>query len=324
MKILIIRYEHIGDYGLVIPMILAIKKKFPKAKIDLVVGPWNREFAMATPGINKIIIFDNPLIKKHIKYWEVLRTILLKPKKLREHIRILNQEDYDVMIDFSDRKFSRYLDRLIYAKKKILGTKYHYIGEREPVRMARILHNELGISEIPGKIKMKYSKKDKTLVDVILNCIKGNRIVMHPIAELPEKNWEVNKWIKLIDRLTKCNENKILIIGAPNQKEEIAQLIKKCKYRRRVYNLAGRTNVVQSIYLIAKSKVIIGGDSGPVHWAELTKTPIITLYGPTDEKRWGPPRTQGVALRKGSHLDDIKLEDILMEIKKFGKKVAVL
>ncbi len=44
----------------------------------------------------------------------------------------------------------------------------------------------------------------------------------------------------------------------------------------------------------------MGSDSGPVHFAELTKTPIITLYGPTFEERWGPPKNRGMAVREGS------------------------
>ena len=42
--------------------------------------------------------------------------------------------------------------------------------------------------------------------------------------------------------------------------------------------------------LVARARLFLGGDSGPVHIAATTSTPMVVLYGPTTPEVWGPWR----------------------------------
>lgn len=319
-KILILRYEHIGDYGLTIPIIASIKKKFPKSEIDIAIGPWNKELAKATPDINNIIIFDNPLVKRNLTYLEILKIILFRSNEIRKHIQKLNNKNYDLLIDFSDRKFSLLLDGIIKAKKKILGTNFPYVGEREVDRMGRIISKCLEIKKPLKKGKLKYSSQDKKIVMNLLKKVgfkNKKMILIHPITPLKEKDWALKKWIKLIKKINGKNKKVLfLLLGSKKQGKEILDLIEQINLKN-VESIAGKLNIPQFILLISKCDLIIGGDSGPVHLAELTKTPIATLYGPTDEKRWGPPKNQGIFIKK-NNIKNIKVRDVLKIIKKLS------
>ena len=127
-KILVIRYEHIGDYGLTISPLASIKEKFPGAQIDIVVGPWNKHLAEATPCVSKVIVFDNPLIKRNISYLEILKIVMFKSWKIFAHLRELGRGDYDLLINFSDRKFS-VLEHIVSFLKKEYSLSYREIGK---------------------------------------------------------------------------------------------------------------------------------------------------------------------------------------------------
>ena len=49
----------------------------------------------------------------------------------------------------------------------------------------------------------------------------------------------------------------------------------------RIYNLAGKLNLIELFYVINKSTLLITNDSAPQHIAVGFNTPVISIFGPT-------------------------------------------
>ncbi|WP_390578320.1 glycosyltransferase family 9 protein, partial [Helicobacter pylori] len=58
------------------------------------------------------------------------------------------------------------------------------------------------------------------------------------------------------------------------------------------YNLCGKTSIEELIERIAILDLFITNDSGPMHVAASAQTPLIALFGPTDEKETRPYKAQ--------------------------------
>jgi ADP-heptose:LPS heptosyltransferase len=295
-KILIFRTEHIGDYALSLPFLKTVRENYPLAKIDIVVGPWNREFAEATPYVDNIIIWENPLVKRHIRIIDFLN--LKNILKIVSFFIKIRKENYNLALAFSNRKFIKVLIKFFRADKKIVGFDY-LKDENENERFDRMIFS-LGLKKSKSLIRLKLLKKAEKEVEIICKKADKTKIVIHPITPLEEKNWLLKNWAELINKVHKKNKKvTFFIIGVEKDKIAIEQLISKTKYKDKVINLAGKLNIAQTIDLISKSNLIVGGDSGPVHFAELTNTPILALFGPTNEKRWGPYRKIDKVIKKG-------------------------
>ncbi len=94
MKILLIRNDNIGDLICTTPAIEALRKKYPKAQIDIVVNSYNFLAIRNNPFIDKIYVYTKT---KHIK------GINNKIKVLFEKTHILWQikkEKYDIAVVF--------------------------------------------------------------------------------------------------------------------------------------------------------------------------------------------------------------------------------
>lgn len=316
-KILFLKDEHIGDYALSLPILKSLRIQFPKSQIDIVVGPWNKELAEATPYINKIIIFENPFIKRKIGYFELIKEAFFNRKKFKNFFNRINKEKYDLIISLSSRRYTKILLKFMHAENKISGTTFKITEEKEINRFFRIL-KKIGLTNLDKKIHLRYLKKDKEKIYKILGKkgMKKNKIVIHPITPLKEKNWKKQNWIKLInEQLSKNKRTYIFLVGSTSQKKELEEIKKKIYSTQRVLNLAGKLNLLQLILLIEKSELFIGGDSGPMHLAELTSTPIIALFGGfTNEKIWGPYR-KGDKTIKRTKINEIKPRDVLKLIK---------
>jgi len=53
-------------------------------------------------------------------------------------------------------------------------------------------------------------------------------------------------------------------------------------------NLCGMTTLRENLSVYRASHLFFGVDSGPMHMAAAVGVPVIALFGPTDERKWGP------------------------------------
>ena len=53
-------------------------------------------------------------------------------------------------------------------------------------------------------------------------------------------------------------------------------------------NLCGRTGLKELVALTEGAKVVVSGDSGPMHIAAALGKPVVALFGPTDALKTGP------------------------------------
>ncbi|MEO2003149.1 MAG: glycosyltransferase family 9 protein, partial [Candidatus Poribacteria bacterium] len=51
---------------------------------------------------------------------------------------------------------------------------------------------------------------------------------------------------------------------------------------------AGSLTLRQLICLIARARVMLVNDSGPMHMAAAARVPLVAIFGPTDHVRWMP------------------------------------
>ena len=57
-KILFITLSNIGDVVLTLPVLSALKDRFPNKTIDVVVGPNGQDIFTKDPRINRVFIYD--------------------------------------------------------------------------------------------------------------------------------------------------------------------------------------------------------------------------------------------------------------------------
>jgi ADP-heptose:LPS heptosyltransferase len=55
-----------------------------------------------------------------------------------------------------------------------------------------------------------------------------------------------------------------------------------------VVSLAGRLNLIETRELIGRAALFFGPDSGPMHIAAATPTPIVAVFGPTLPAHFAP------------------------------------
>jgi heptosyltransferase-2 len=100
------------------------------------------------------------------------------------------------------------------------------------------------------------------------------------------KRWMPERYAALADRLGRHDGAPIAILGAAPDRslgEAIAAHVRgECRV------LCGETDLAALVGVLSRLKLLVTNDSGPMHLAAATGTPVVAIFGPTDWRETAP------------------------------------
>ncbi|NCC23609.1 MAG: glycosyltransferase family 9 protein [Deltaproteobacteria bacterium] len=122
------------------------------------------------------------------------------------------------------------------------------------------------------------SHEEQEAADRLLNpWAQGRPIVaLHPYATHPAKAWPRQSWLALA-ALLQARGLAVLAIGRSPDPLVTGEA---------VLNLTDQTGIRETCALLSRCRVLVTGDSGPMHLAWAVNTPLVALFGPTT-RHWG-------------------------------------
>jgi len=291
-KILINQTAFIGDVVLTLNLAQQIKKLHPHCILHFLTTPVSHEIPKLLKEIDKVIVFDK-------------RGIYAGLKGIKNFSEILRKEKYDCIISphrslrstlinyFAKPKFSVSFDKsafsLLYSRRIEYKYNFHEIDRNISLLTCFSEFNQNLPIEV--SLNLQFSSEIIAKIDLIIqeNINYKNRI----IVLAPGSVWETKRWAKenfaeLAKMLLK-NDFEVLLIGGEADKE-ICDFIASATGAT---NLVGKTSISETIYLISKTTLIVTNDSAPIHFAGLSNTPTIAIFGPTIPGFGFAPRTKG-------------------------------
>ena len=140
------------------------------------------------------------------------------------------------------------------------------------------LKNHSFIEEIVGPFKiptfeLKLEKKDPKIITIF------------PGAGRPYRKWAPEKFAEIVNWITKTLKLKIYILGTKSD-FEAGEIIRG--NNKNVINYCGKIKLIESIELVAKSKLLIGNESGPAHVGASLGVPTIAISNGNHFGRFHP------------------------------------
>jgi heptosyltransferase II len=110
------------------------------------------------------------------------------------------------------------------------------------------------------------------------------------------KCWPVERFAALGDALIEQCNAQIVLIGAPAERANAAEVLAQMRLPKAV-NLAGETTMAQLIGLLARCDLLVSNDTGPAHIAAALGRPTLTIFGPTNEWETAPTGARAALIR---------------------------
>jgi len=123
------------------------------------------------------------------------------------------------------------------------------------------------------------------------NFVHEKYAVIHPVNSWPNRTWSQDNWLKLSEELVKWGY-KVVAIGKDSSETGFFNVNKPVHDidNQNVINLMNQTSISESWHLINDAAVVITMDSGILHLAGTTETPILELGSPINPEFRRPYR----------------------------------
>jgi heptosyltransferase-1 len=281
-----------------------IKKQEPTLQIDWIVEEGFKQILENNPDIDNILTVNLKSIKKD------KMALFLEIKKIKTYA----QNNYDLVIDAQGLLKSAISAKLL--GKKVAGFSKESIREsiaslfyKETVnidysanaieRNVKILGEPLGVSinkeEILKKEPFLHFNHNSQLpmqIDDYVLFIVG--------ASKTNKIYPKELFLEIAQQL---NE-KVLVIWANAYEKEVADYLDENSEK---VSASPKLNLDQLKRVVAESKLVIGGDTGPTHMAWALNIPSVTIFGNTPEHRNTYLTSINRVVKSKSFVDPLKL-----------------
>jgi lipopolysaccharide heptosyltransferase II len=311
MKILLIRLRLIGDVVFTTPIVRALKQAFPESHLTYLVEHEAAPIVAGNPHLDEVLVIPRA------RGWTRLRGDLALAWRLRT-------ARFDVVVDLHGGPRSSWLTWATRAPQRIgydvQGRAWQYTRTVHRPRGLEPRHSVVNQWELLGAMEnwlgtppdpTGYPTEmpldpaaDRRVAERLRLAGVDQRhavVVIHVSAGNPFRRWPEQSFADLVAALAAADDGRRIILSSgPSDREAAERVLRAGRTvlgpgrAERVLDF-GDVNLVELRALVERSRLFVGGDTGPLHVASTTRTPIVGIYGPTLAARSEPWRDPRVA-----------------------------
>ena len=293
-KILIIKPSALGDIVHTLPVLSAIRKRFPAAEIHWLVARGLHTFLEDHPMLDRLWVFDR-------ERWRDIAKLGRTVKELFALRGALRREKFDVSIDLSGLLRS---GLITWAAGATLRLGFESSDEGSWLFYNRKIPGDMSIHAVDRYLKFaEYLGCDTSEVQFpfapyekippVMAGLPEKYAVMVPSAGKEANRWPAERFGALAARLAMP----MVLLGSSGDAPVTAE-VARCSGGRGI-DLAGKTSLKELIPIIEKAAFMVTNDTGPMHIAAALEVPVYAIFGPANPVRTGPYGEKHTIIRTG-------------------------
>jgi lipopolysaccharide heptosyltransferase II len=305
VNVLLIRLRLLGDVVFTTPAVRALRRRFPDARLTYLVERAAAPAVVGNPHLDEVIVVP------HTRGLQ----------RLADDVRLaraLRARRFDVVVDFHGGPRASWLAWATGARRRvgytIPGRGWIYTDRIERPRELRPRHSVENQWDLLAALDVPPPDRTADAVEMVESAEAGARVerrlrehgvtddaallVLHVSAGNPFRRWPARAFAELAARLASVHASRRIVLTSGPSESGAADAVAAAA-RERLGHAAGRVlrcgefDLPELRALVGRAALYVGGDSGPLHVAATTATPIVALFGPTLAARsepWRDPR----------------------------------
>ena len=311
-RILVIRLGAVGDVVRTLPAVSALRAAYPGAHLTWLVEPASASALEGQPWVDRVLVFPRPAVARAALAGR-LGTLA---GALRDFLRELRRPGFDLVVDFHAILKSGILAwlsgaplRVSYARPYAREGAWLFANRRarvEPRRTSRFERNAalldfLGVKAEGAPDPMRLVAGARARVGAALG--EGPApVVIHPGTSdaTPHKRWTAAGYARVAEALAAATGVPVLVTAGPARDDRAFADAVVAAARGAARPAPPTPSLADLAVLLARARLYVGSDTGPMHVASLVGTPVVQLLGPThplENRPWG--RTPSRTVRAG-------------------------
>jgi lipopolysaccharide heptosyltransferase II len=302
-RILIARPRgYLGDLIALLPMLEALRRRYPHAHITLASQPGIREPRMlvTTGHVDEVRVFN------HLEPFSPSTPPMRGSARLEGALR-LYAEGYDLVISgsiyFLQREpfFSGTPRRVGFDEGHPLQALNSLVipfdaSRHEAdnnLRLAQLVGAALPASSTAPRLRPDQQRGElfARLCDTLEVPHGAAVLTIHPGSKMPSRRWPADRFARLATLLLEERPDLHILFSGVSAEAPLIDSIRTMipvHVRGRTASAAGQTDLAGLMALLAHSVALVCNDTGSMHVARALGTPLVALIGPENHLRWGP------------------------------------
>ncbi|HXV65080.1 MAG TPA: lipopolysaccharide heptosyltransferase I [Vicinamibacteria bacterium] len=292
---LVVRLSSLGDLVHTLPAVSALRRGFPDSRIDWLVERRHSEVLRDNPDIDEVIEVDTLAWRRRLlsrRTWS----------EIRSSVRRIRARRYDAVLDLQgtikssvssflakgNRRIGFADDQL---KERVAGWLYtervHPNGNRaHAIDRHLYLLTALGIESDRRSFPIAVSEEVESVGRATLSGLGlTDFVVVNPGGSWTTKRWSPEKFGALAAAIYREWKLPTLITWGPGEQGLAREVAEASASAAQV---APATSLREMMPLVRKARLLVSGDTGPMHVASALGVPVVGIFGPTDPARNGP------------------------------------
>ena len=296
-RALVVKLRHHGDVLLSSPVFQVLKNRAPHIEVDALVYSDTREMLEGHPAITRLHLVD--------RAWK-RAGLVSQARHEGTLLKALNERRYQLLVHLTDHWRGAWLAQGLRPRWSVAPMRASRLWDwsfshRYPFPRGTPRHTvELNLDAL-RRLGVYPDEDEKRLVMVpgpeatgrVDQLLAGHGIAtrgfihVHPTSRWLFKAWPEGANAELLRRLAK-DGHRVVVTGAPDAREKsiVGRILAGAGGA--VTDLSGQLTLREMGALAGRARLFFGVDSAPMHIAAAMGTPVVVLFGPSDERVWGP------------------------------------
>lgn len=298
-RILVANWAHLGDVVTTFGALTALRQRYPKARIGMLVGSWGKPAIAATGLVDDIHVIDHHKLSRA----DLSRREMKQRHKqtLQIAMREIRAAKYQIGIDlfaFFPQAHPLFYQagipvRISYTSGGFGPLLTHPVEWRDEERpmgdQYRDLLDQLDPDQ-PFPPAALRPRRDRATLAPLPEQIAGlgHYLVIHPGAGSPTRYWGNERWEALIRSLTHHASGFRIVLTGAGQAEGQATRELNAMFPD-IIDMAGRASWEEFVSILANADLVICPDTATGHVAALFDVPIVSIFtGTNSAEKWAP------------------------------------
>lgn len=309
-RILAVRMDNIGDVIMLGPALRALRAAMPRASLTLLTSPAGSQAApLLSPWIDEVMV-------ERALWQDASNALAFEPA--REHVLLdrLRGGRYDAAFIFTSFSQSPYpaayacylagIPIRVGESKEFGGGVLSVAATPLPDEVHQVDRNlhlleaagiPVGHRDLEVCIPAAAELRAEELLHEAGIRTDSPFVVVAPGASCAARRYDPERYVEVTRLLSRDAGMPVVLVG--DARDEVTCAAIEAGDPEHVVSLAGRTSIPELAALLARGRVLIGNDSGPMHLADAVRTPMVILFSGTDlESQWAPRNAPATLLRR--------------------------
>jgi lipopolysaccharide heptosyltransferase I len=317
-RILLIKPSALGDVVHTLPVLVKLRARYPRARIDWLITPENAEVVRYHPALSNVVLFARRDFSKRGRRWRAFLSFVDLLKQIR-------RAKYELVIDMHGQVRSAFFTLISGARVRIgfdrpvkrgltVSTEHDlknipihgWRGAREgswiaythriPIPTLDVHAIDrylwvaplLGLDDNPPDLTIHPSPQATSKVNRLLEE-QGVTVSKPLVVLVPGTIWETKHWtiegFAGVARQFLQDGFAVALVGTKRDQQRCRQIAAAAPG---TCDLSGKTTPADLAALIRRAEVAVTNDSGSMHVAASLGKPAVSVFGPTNPVHIGP------------------------------------